>query len=74
MEKSVEKHTAKREPQNRRMSNNECRRVESLRSDFLKIKDRTVDSILISNYGDFFLAFFAVLMLVTKIEINSLVS
>ena len=35
-----------------RILNIECRRVESLRSDFFKIKDRKVDSILISNHYD----------------------
>jgi len=42
------------EQQNRRISNVECRRVESLCSNLLKRKDRKVDSILISNYCVFF--------------------
>jgi hypothetical protein len=48
--------------------------MESLRSDFCKIKDRKVNSILTSNHMDFFLALFAVLMLLTNIKINSFFS
>ena len=69
IESSREKRTAEY-----RITNIECRRVESLRSDYFKINDLTVDSILVSIHRDFFLPFFAVLMLVTNIEINSLFS
>jgi len=39
-----------------------------------KTKVPSVNSILFSDHEDFFLAFFAVLMLVTNIEISSLFS
>ena len=46
------------EPQNRRISNIECRRAESLRSIILKRKYQTINSILISKHWDLYTILF----------------